>query len=380
MQFELTEEQRAIGDLARKISEDGDWEGLSAKWDREGNFDRTPITSKLREVGLTGMTIPTEYGGGAAGFLDFIIAYEQIARVNITAAFVLSSSNDGPIDAILHFGSDATKKKYLPKLTSGEWLAGIAITEPDAGSDLGAIRTRAVVEGDKVRINGSKFYVGGSGNFELYVVYARMSDAPGIDGLGCVVVDLNSPGLKFGPRFKMLGARSVPRSEMIFEDCVVPRENVLLGAGGFRRMIEAFNAERIHNAAMALGIAQGAFDHAAQYAKERVQFKKRLVDFQGIQWKLAEMQTILSASRMLIYRAAAAKDAGQALGTLASEAKLFASKYCPRVVDQALQIEGAFGYSEGSRVERAYRDIRLVPIAGGSIEMMLNYLGAKFAR
>ncbi len=380
MQFELTEEQRAIADLARKIAEDGDWEGLSAKWDRDGSFDRAPIISKLRETGLVGMTIPTEYGGGGATFLDFILAYEQIARVNITAAFVLSSSNDGPIDAILHFGSEETKKKYLPKLTSGEWLAGIAMTEPDAGSDLGAIRTRAVVDGNHVRLNGNKIYVGGSGNYEVYVVYARMSDAPGIDGLGCVVVDHNSPGLKFGAKFRTLGARPVPRSEMIFEDCIVPRENVLLGAGGFRKMIEAFNAERIHNSAMALGIAQGAFEHAAQYAKERVQFKKRLVDFQGIQWKLAEMQTILSAARMLIYRAASAKDAGLSLGTLSSEAKYFAAKYCPQVVDQALQIEGAFGYSEGSRVERAYRDIRLVPIAGGSIEMMLNYLGGRFAR
>lgn len=380
MQYELTEEQRAIQDLARRLASDGDWEGLARKWDAAAAFDRTPVTSKLRETGLAGMTIPKEYGGGGAGFLDFIVAYEQIARVNYTAAFLLSSSCSGPIDSIVQFGSDAVRRKFLPKLANGEWLAAIAITEPDAGSDIGAIRTRAIVEGDTVRINGNKIYVGGGGDFEVYVVFVRMSDAPGVDGLGCVVVDRASPGLKFGPKFRMLGSRPVPRSEIIFDDCIIPREQVLLGPGGFRQMIEVFNGERIHNATLALGLAQGAFEHASQYAKDRIQFNKRLADFQGIQWKLAEMQTLLSASRLMIYRAAAAKDAGAALGVLASEAKLFAATYCPKVVDQALQIEGAFGYSEGSRVERAYRDIRLVPIAGGSVEMMLNYLGGRIAR
>lgn len=379
MQYSLTEEQAAVRDLARRLADNG-WEELSRKWDIEGHFDRTPVVSKLRETGLAGMTIPQIYGGGGQPFLNFIIAYEQIARVNYTAAFLLSSSNSGPIDSIVQLGSESIKKKYLTKLATNEWLAAIAITEPDAGSDMGAIRTRAVVEGNKVRINGNKIYVGGGGDFEVYVVFVRMSDAPGIDGLGTVVVDVDAPGLKFGPKFRMLGSRPVPRSEIIFDNCEVPVENILTPAGSFRRMIEVFNGERIHNATLALGMAQGAYEHAAEYAQVRKQFGKRLVDFQGIQWKLAEMGTILEAARCLIYRAASAKDRKEPLGEVSSQAKLFAAKYCPWVVDQALQIEGAFGYSEGTRVERAYRDIRLVPIAGGSVEMMMNYLGGRIAR
>ena len=376
--FFLSEEQIAIREMARKLSQG--WEELSRTWDLGGSFDREPIMGPIRKAGLAGMTIPPEYGGMGAPYLDFILAYEQFARVNYTAAFLLGSTCSGPLDFILNFGSPSLKAKHLPRLASGEHLAAVAITEPDAGSDLGAIRTRAKIEGDQVRINGGKFFVGGGGDCELYVVLVRMSDAPGVAGLGSVLVEKDAPGLKFGAKFRMLGSRPVPRSEMIFEDCVVPVENILTEAGSFGRMIEVFNGERIHNACLALGIALGAYEHAAEYAKERVQFGKRLVDFQGIQWKLADMEMLLEATRCMIYRAAAAKDAGQPLGVIVSQAKLFAATYCPMVVDQALQIEGAYGYTEGSRVERAYRDIRLVPIAGGSVEMMRNYLGGRHAR
>jgi butyryl-CoA dehydrogenase len=207
-----------------------------------------------------------------------------------------------------------------------------------------------------------------------------MSDATGVAGLGSIVIDKDAPGLKFGSKFKMMGSRPVPRSEVIFDDCIVPVRNILTGPGSFRQIIEVFNCERIHNACLGLGIAQGAYEHAAAYARKRIQFNKRLVDFQGIRWKLAEMETLLEACRCLVYKAAWAKDAGKPLGALVSQAKLFAATYCPKVCDEALQIEGAFGYSEGSRVERAYRDVRLVPIGGGTTEMMKNFLGGRYAR
>lgn len=376
--FELTEEQIAIRELANKLA--ANWEAPTEKWDREGTFDRDAIAIPTRNAGFTGMTIPPEYGGQGSAYLDFILVFEQFARISYPAAFLLCSTCSGPIDFILKFGSEAIRSRYLTKLASGEYLCSIAISEPDAGSDLGAISTRARIEGDRVRINGAKIYVGGGGDSELYVVLVRMSDAQGVAGLGSVVVDRNAPGLKFGGRFRMMGSRPVARSEVLFDDCVVPVDNVLTEPGSFSRMIEVFNVERIHNACFALGIAQGAYEHAAAYARERVQFKKRLVDFQGIQWKLAEMETLLEASRLMIYRAARAKDAGHPLGVMVSQAKLFAATYCPQVVDHAMQIEGAFGYSEGSRLERAYRDIRLVPIAGGSNEMMRNFLGGRHAR
>lgn len=376
--FELTDEQIAIRDLAAKIA--ANWDSATEKWDREGIFDREMVAAATRKAGFAGMTIPEEYGGLNSRYFDFILAFEQYARISYPAAFFLCSTCSGPIDFILKFGSPALKNRYLPKLASGEHVCSIAISEPNAGSDLGAIATRARIEGDKVRINGTKVYVGGGGDSELYVALVRMSDAPGVAGLGSVVFDKDAPGLTFGSRFKMMGSRAVPRSELIFNDCIIPVENILTEPGSFSKMIEVFNAERIHNACFALGIAQGAYEHAAAYAKDRVQFNRRLVDFQGIQWKLAEMETLLEASRLLIYRAARAKDAGEPLGAMVSQAKLFAATFCPQVCDQALQIEGAFGYSEGSRVERAYRDVRLIAIAGGSNEMMKNFLGGRHAR
>lgn len=377
--FHLTEEQEAIKEVARRLA-DEQWDPLIEEWDREGKFDRTPVMGQLRDLGLAGMTIPEEYGGQGSSFLDFILVYEQFARTSYPAAFMLGSTCSGPIDFIVQFGSDPVKQRFLPDLAQGRKLAAIAITEPDAGSDLSRIRTRATVADGKVTLRGSKMYVGGGGDFEVYVALVRMSDDPGLDGLGSVIVHADAPGLEFGSKFRMMGSRPVPRSEVIFNDCVVPEDQILTGPGSFKKMIEVFNGERIHNACLALGIAQGAFEHARAYAKERIQFDRPLADFQGNRWRLAEMETLLEASRCLIYKAAASKDAGLPLGVVSSQAKLFAAKYCPSVVDNALQLEGAFGYSEGSRVERAYRDIRLVPIAGGSVEMMMNYLGARLAK
>ena len=185
----------------------------------------------------------------------------------------------------------------------------------------------------------------------------------------------DAPGLRFGSRFNMMGTRPIPRSEILFEDCSVPVENILSEPGSFRSMIEVFNGERIHNSCLALGIAQGAYEAATDFANQRVQFGKRIVDFQGTQWKLAEMGTLLEAARQLVYRAARAKDAGVSLGKIVSQAKLFCSLYMPVVCEHALQIQGATGYAQGSRVERAFRDVRLVCVGGGTTEMMKNYLG-----
>lgn len=376
--FELTEEQIAIQDLARKMA--ATWAEPNVRWDRDCTFDREAIARPCREAGFTGMVIPEAYGGAASSYMDFILVFEQFAMVSYAAAMFMLSTCSGPIDFILKFGSDAIKKKYLPKLVTGEFLCGMAISEPNAGSDIGAMTTRARIEGDKVRINGNKVWVGGGGEWELYVALVRMSDAPGVAGLGSVLIEKDAPGLKFGPKFKLMGTRPVPRSEMIFDDCIIPVENILTEPGSFSRMIEVFNGERIHNACLGLGIAQGAFDHAARHARDRVQFKKRLVDFQGIQWKLADMETRLEACRLMVYRAARAKDAGVPLGVIVSQAKLFAASVCPEICNQAMQIEGASGYSEGSHTERAYRDVRLVPLAAGSNEMMMNFLGGQFAR
>jgi butyryl-CoA dehydrogenase len=377
-EFELTTEQVAIRDLAAKVA--ADFEVPNERWDREGIFPRDEVKGPICAAGFAAMTIPEEYGGGDASYADFILVLEQFARISMAAAFFLLSTCSGPIDFIVKFGNKSLKERYLRKLAAGDVYCAMAMSEPDAGSDVGSIRTRAVIEGDRIRINGAKIWVGGGGDADMYVVFVRMNDAAGVAGLGSVIVDKDAPGLKFGSRFRMMGTRTVPRCEVLFEDCIIPVENILTEPGTFGQMIEVFNGERIHNACLGLGIAQGAYEHAAGYAKERVQFNKRLVDFQGIQWKLADMEMLLEACRLLVYRAARAKDAGHSLGRFVSQAKLFSATYCPQVCDQALQIEGAFGYSEGSRVARAYRDVRMVPLAAGSTEMMKNYLGGLHAR
>ncbi len=369
----LSDEEMQLKQTARKLAEER-LRAPTLEWEQSGIVDFPYLINEMTAVGLVGMVISEEYGGGGASFLDFILVMEEMARVSYPAAYLLQATNSGPVKHIAALASAEVKSRVLSEVAAGKAICSIAITEPDAGSDLGAIRTTARQAADgEFRVNGRKLYVGGAGNSSFYVVYVRMSDDPGTKGLGCILIDADTDGLELGPNANMLGSRGIPRHELIFNDCRVPAANVLCGPGEFRRLISIFNGERIHNAAMALGTATGAYDHALEHARARVQFGQRLADFQGIRWKLADMAARLDTSRLLVQRVARLVDSGADVGYAASVAKLITCEAACEIVDSALQIEGAMGYHEGF-VQNAYRNVRMTTIAAGSTEMMRNHL------
>jgi alkylation response protein AidB-like acyl-CoA dehydrogenase len=371
--IDITEEQQDLQLLARKVAQD-QIANPSRDWESSEEIDFRYLTKTLLDVGFLGMTIPTRYDGAGGSFMDFILILEQFAAVSNPAAFLLQATCSGPVSHIVELASEDIKAEVLPRIASGESMCALAITEADAGSDVGAMQTRLVDAGKDLSLSGTKFYVGGAGVADYYVVYARYGEALGTQGVACVLVSADTPGLRFGKQMRLLGTRGVPRRELIFDECKVPRENVMMWPGEFRNLMQIFNGERIHNSAMSLGTAQGAFDHARTYVSERVQFGKPLIDLQGVQWKLAGMATRLEAIRLMVYSSVKAHETGQDLALRSCMAKLFAAEEGFKVVDDALQLEGAFGCSDGI-VEQAFRNIRTFRIAAGSTEMMLNFIG-----
>lgn len=385
MDFLLTEEQRRLKALVRDLAE-REFAPKAAGWDETGEVDLGEIAVRLRDVGLLGMTIPEEYGGSGRPFLDFILALEELARVAYPPAFVLLSTCSGPVSIIQRLGSDAQRRRWLPPLVRGEMFCAVGMTEANAGSAASDVETTATLDGDAYVLDGSKLFVGGGGHVEIYVIFARFGGVPGPRGVGALVLEKGTPGFEFGQQIPFMGTRGIPRRELLFNRCRVPKASVLVSEGGFARLMNDFNFERIHNATLSLGFAQGAFEQACAYVKQRRQFGRELCEFQGVQWMIADMATELEAARLLIYRAAANADAtGRADPLETSLAKRYASETGIRVCDTALQLHGAYGYSKEFPLERFYRDARGIAIATGTVEIHKNtiasrVLGRKFSQ
>lgn len=385
MDFLLTEEQRRLKALVRDLAEK-EFAPKAAGWDETGEVDLGEIAVRLRDVGLLGMTIPEEYGGSGRPFLDFILALEELARVAYPPAFVLLSTCSGPVSIIQRLGSDAQRRRWLPPLVRGETFCAVGMTEANAGSAASDVETTATLDGDAYVLDGSKLFVGGGGHVEIYVIFARFGGVPGSRGVGALVLEKGTPGFEFGQQIPFMGTRGIPRRELLFNRCRVPKTSVLVSEGGFARLMNDFNFERIHNATLSLGFAQGAFEQACTYVKQRRQFGRELCEFQGVQWMIADMATELEAARLLIYRAAANADAtGRADPLETSLAKRYASEMGIRVCDTALQLHGAYGYSKEFPLERFYRDARGIAIATGTVEIHKNniasrVLGRKFSQ
>jgi butyryl-CoA dehydrogenase len=377
MDFQLSEEQRKLKALVRDLAEK-EFAPKAAQWDDTGEVDIADIAGRLRDVGLLGMTIPEEYGGSGRPFLDFILALEELARVAYPPAFVLLSTCSGPVSIIERLGSDAQKRRWLPSLVRGEAFCAVGMSEANAGSAASDVETTAARDGDDYVLNGHKLFVGGGGHVDLYVIFARFGGVPGPKGVGALVLEKGMPGFEYGQQIPFMGTRGIPRRELLFNACRVPADNVLVSEGGFARLMNEFNFERIHNATLSLGFAQGAFEHACAYVKQRKQFGRELCEFQGVQWMIADMATDLEAARLLIYRAAANADAtGRADALETSLAKRYASEYCIKVCDTALQLHGAYGYSKEFPLERYYRDARGIAIATGTVQIHKNTIAAR---
>jgi alkylation response protein AidB-like acyl-CoA dehydrogenase len=369
MRFPLTAEQEAIRARARALA-DHEFRERAARWDEREEYPWDNV-KQLVEAGLMGMTIPPAYGGQGKPLLNLVLAIEQVARVCGVTGRIHVDSNLGAVGAIVEYGSEAQKRKYLPRVVQGDKPA-IAITEPGAGSAASDLETRAEPSGDAWTLTGTKRWITGAGVSQTYVVFCRFDGIPGPEGIGALIVEAGTPGLAVTRRERAMGMRGIPEGEVVFDRCRVPRENLLLPAGGFKRLMVAYNGQRLGAATVALGLAQGALEAAVRYAGEREQFGRPIGHFQGLRWMIADMAIQVEAARQVVYRAAA--NAGHGLPDMieAAMAKTLASETAARVTNDALQVFGASGYSRDLPLERMVRDARMFTIAGGTVQMMRN--------
>jgi alkylation response protein AidB-like acyl-CoA dehydrogenase len=372
MDLELGPEQEAFRRRVRELA-DAVFAARAAAWDASEDYPWENVKD-LVGAGLMGMTIPREYGGSDRLVLDVILAIEEVARAcGITGRIVVEGSL-GVVGALKTYGTEAQKRRYFPWVLEGEKPA-IAISEPAAGSAATDLETRAEEAPGGFRLTGHKCWITGAGTSRLYLVFARFGNRPGAEGIGGLLVERDTPGFRIGRRELMMGLRGIPEGELHFEDCFVPRENLLVEAGdGFKKLMRAYNGQRLGAATVALGLAQGAYELALRHATQRRQFGRPIADFQGIRWKLADMAIGLDAARLLIHRAAARAGRGFPDALEAAKAKTFAAEMAQAVTSQALQIHGAAGYGRSLPLERMARDARMFAIGGGTVEMMRNLI------
>ncbi len=372
MDFSLTPVQQALKARARELA-DTAFRDRAARWDAAEEYPWDNVKD-LVTAGLMGLTIPTAYGGAGGSVLDVVLVIEEIARVcGVTARIVVEGSL-GVVGALTAYGSEAQKRRYFPWVLEGDKPA-IAITEPEAGSAATDLRTRADEAPEGYRLTGEKRWITGAGISRLYLVYCRLGAEAGARGIGGVLVEKDMAGFSIGERDQTMGLRGIPEGRLHFNGCRVPRESVLVAPpDGFKKLMEAYNGQRLGAAAVALGLAQGAYELALAYAGERRQFGRPIGEFQGIRWKLADMAIALDAARLLVYRAAAKAGSGFPDAVEAAKAKTFAAETAQAVTNQALQIHGAAGYGRGLPLERMARDARMFAIGGGTVEMMRNLI------
>ncbi|WP_419882416.1 acyl-CoA dehydrogenase [Peribacillus sp. B-H-3] len=368
MQFKLTEEHEMIRKMVRDFARN-EVAPTAAERDEEERFDRE-IFDKMAELGLTGIPWPEEYGGIGSDFLAYCIAVEELSRVCASTGVTLSAHTSLAGWPIYKFGSEEQKQKYLRPMAQGEKIGAYGLTEPGSGSDAGGMRTTARLDGDHYVLNGSKIFITNGGIADTYVVFALTDPASKQKGTSAFIVEKDFAGFSVGKKEKKLGIRSSPTTEIIFEDCRVPKENLLGKEGeGFKIAMMTLDGGRNGIAAQAVGIAQGALDAAVDYAKEREQFGKPIAAQQGIGFKLAEMATSVEASRLLTYQAAWLESAGLPYGKESAMSKLFAGDAAMKVTTEAVQVFGGYGYTKDYPVERYMRDAKITQIYEGTQEI-----------
>ncbi len=370
MDFNLTEEQQMVREMCRKFAVN-ELEPKAAEYDRSHEFPWEHV-KKLGEMGMLGIVYPEEYNGAGMDYITYAVAVEEISRGDASAGVIVSAHNSLCLSPIYYFGTAEQKKKYLSKLTTGEWIGCFGITEPGAGSDAAGTKTTAEFKNGKWVLNGTKNFITNGGVANVAVVIAVTEKGIGHKGLTMFIVEKGTPGFSVGKVEDKLGICASSTTELVFDNCEIPEENILGKKGeGFLIAMHTLDGGRVGIASQALGIAQAALDAAAKYAKERVQFNQSLSKFQAIQWMIADMATDIEASRLLTYRAAQLIGTGdrRRYSRYAAMAKLFASETSHRVTHKAIQIFGGYGYVKDYPVERFYRDARITEIYEGTSEI-----------
>jgi alkylation response protein AidB-like acyl-CoA dehydrogenase len=368
LDFQLNDEQkqlrREIRDFAEREIRDN-----VMKWDEESKFP-LDVIKQLGKMGVMGIIFPSEYGGAGLGYVEYVIAVEELSRVDGSVGIIVAAHNSLCSNHIFIAGSEEQRKKYIPKLATGEWIGAWGLTEPGSGSDAGSARTTAVRKGDKWVLNGTKTFITNGSYADVMVVVAVTDRTAKTHGLSAFIVEKGTKGFRPGKKENKLGLRASDTAEMIFEDCEIPAENLLGKEGdGFIDSMRVLDGGRISIAALSLGIGQGAYESALNYSKERKQFGKAIAEFQAIQWKLADMATELEAARLLTMRAADMKDKGMKTTQESSMAKLYASEVAVRCANESVQIHGGYGFIKDYPAEKYYRDVKLCTIGEGTSEI-----------
>lgn len=368
MIFKLSEEHEMIRKMVRDFAKN-EVEPTAASRDEEQQFDRS-IFDAMGELGLTGIPWAEEYGGIGSDYLAYCIAVEELSRVDASVGVMLSAHTSLAGWPVYKFGTEEQKQKYLRPMAQGEKLGAYGLTEPGSGSDASGMKTTARLEGDHYVLNGSKIFITNGGEAGIYIVFASTDSSLGTKGITAFIVESDFPGFSIGKKEDKMGIRSSPTTEIIFEDCMVPVENVLGNVGeGFKIAMMTLDGGRNGIAAQAVGIAQGALDAATNYAKERVQFGKPISTQQGIGFKLADMATNVEAARLLTYQAAYLESAGLPYGKESAMSKLFAGDTAMKVTTDAVQVFGGYGYTKEYPVERYMRDAKITQIYEGTQEI-----------
>jgi len=369
LNFQLTDEQQQLRRSVREFAE-GEIAPHVMEWDEASHFP-VEIMPKLAEMGLLGVIFPEQYGGAGLGYIEYVLAIEELSRVDGSVGIIVAAHNSLCSNHIFKFGTEAQKQKYLVPLAQGKRIGAWSLTEPEAGSDAGGTRTTARRDGDHWLINGAKTFTTNGHYADICVAMAVTDKSRNSHGISAFIVEKGTPGFKPGKKENKLGLRASDTSEMILADCRVPRENLLGAEGeGFIGSLKILDGGRISIAALALGMAQGALDAAIRYARQRKQFGQPISEFQAIQFKLAEMATEVEAARLLVYQAAWLADQDSARFTRESSmAKLFASEVAVRVANECVQIHGGYGFIKDYPAEKFYRDVKLCTIGEGTSEI-----------
>jgi alkylation response protein AidB-like acyl-CoA dehydrogenase len=365
MQFSLSDEQKMLLQMVREFAAKSVAPSVAER-DENEHFSRELFDSLL-ELGLAGICFPEKYGGADGDTLTYILAVEELSRIDDGLGITLSADVSLGAWPIFQYGNEEQKKKFLVPLAEGTKMGAFALTEPNAGTDAAAQQTTASLEGDHYVLNGSKIFITNAGEAEIYIVFAMTDKSKGVKGMSAFIVEKDTPGFTFGKKEHKMGIRTSITMELIFQDCRIPKTNMLGNEGdGFKIAMTTLDGGRIGVAAQALGIAQAALDHAVKYSKERVQFGKPISHNQAIAFMLADMATQIDAARLLTYRAAYLKDRGLPYAKEAAMAKMFASDAAMSVTTDAVQIFGGYGYSREYPVERLMRNAKITQIYEGT--------------
>jgi alkylation response protein AidB-like acyl-CoA dehydrogenase len=368
LDFQLNDEQQHLRKSVREFAE-REIAPHVMEWDEASRFPMETV-KELGKMGLLGVIFPTEYGGAGMGYIEYVIAIEELSRVDGSVGIIVAAHTSLCSNHIFLAGNEAQKQKYIPKLATGDYIGAWGLTEPGSGSDAGGARCSAVRKGNKWVLNGTKTFITNGSYADVYVVVAVTDKAARTHGLSAFIVEKGTKGFRPGKKENKLGLRASDTSELIFEDCEIPAENLLGHEGeGFVDAMRILDGGRISIASLGLGMAQGAYESALKYSKQRKQFGKAISEFQAIQWKLADMATEIDAARLLTLRSAWLKDNDMKTTLESSMAKLYTSEVAVRVANEAVQIHGGYGFIKDYPAEKFYRDVKLCTIGEGTSEI-----------